>query len=390
MYDKIADKMVSDPHFGFLMRKVLDADNQSMSFVHEKYQDVDQWREEARRFIQDKLCYSPEKVSFDEEIVEEEDFGAYTRQKLYFSSAPGYRIPAYVLIPDGLKEPAPAMVVLHNHGGQLYWGKDKSVEHGQYAPALREHIDIAYGGSPVASALARRGYVAIVIDSLLWGERKYDVLRNPEFRERLEKYKDDSLEYNYEYNRISLSLEAEIAKITLYAGYTLMGIRTWDDRATVRYLAGRPEVDAGRIGAIGLSGGGHRSAWLSAMDDRIQCAAIVGWLGRLGEMVLHVPYGTPIMWTVPGLNGFLDYPDIVSMSAPRPLMAIHGTRDLLFNHRTGGDERTSADRAAEKVRKVYEKAGCARNFVWEVFEGPHEFNLICQEKVYAWLDQHLK
>lgn len=390
IYYKIADKMVKDKHWGFLMDRVLDVNGQCMSFLNDKYRQIGPWREEARQFIIDRLCYSPDKVPYDEEIVEEIDFGDYTRQKVYFSSAPGYRLPAYVLIPKGLKEPAPAMVVLHDHGGQFYWGKEKSVEHEEYAPALKETIDICYGGSPLASALARRGYVAIVIDALFWGERKYDLLLNAEFRERLEKFKGDPLQYEYEYNRIGLSLEYEWVKIILSAGYTVIGIRTWDDMATVGYLGSLPYVDSARIGGIGLSGGGHRTAWLSAMDDRIRCAVIAGWLGRLGEMVLHVPYGSPLMWTVPGLNGYLDYPDIVSMSAPKPLMAIHGTQDLLFNHITNGDEYTSAERAAETVRKVYEKAGSPGNFVFEQFDGPHEFNLLMQEKAYSWLDRYLK
>src|SRR5690348_10753005 len=86
------------------------------SFLNDKYHDIHEWKNEVRGLVHQGLCYAPASVAFNEEIVEEVDFGSYIRKKVYFDSAPGCRIPAYLLIPKSLPKPAPAMIVLHDHG----------------------------------------------------------------------------------------------------------------------------------------------------------------------------------------------------------------------------------------------------------------------------------
>jgi len=342
------------------------------------------WREENQRLIRAKLLYNPPAVPFHEEIIEEVDFGAYTRKKIAFDTAPGCRVPAYLLIPKGIKAPAPGMIVLHDHGAMFYWGKDKAVEHKEPNPVLEAYVQTYYDGFPLASAFARRGYVTLVIDSLFFGERSYKVAEKEEFAPLLSRHPAGSLEYVNAYNDCAFKIESDLVRTFFYAGWTFMGVRTWDDMASVGYLSGRPEVDPRKIGCIGLSMGGHRSGWLSAMDDRVKCAVMVGTMQRNREMMKHRLPNIAWMWAVPGLYGLLDQDDVVSLSAPKPVMAMHGRQDWLYIPEQTGEK------AIEHVKSVYKKAGAEDNFAYEYYDVPHVFNLEMQEKAFRWMDRHLK
>ena len=90
-----------------------------------------------------------------------------------------------MLIPKGLTGPAPAVVALHDHGGMYFWGKEKIVEVPDEHPVLAEFKQTAYAGKSIASELARRGYVVIVIDMFYWGERRMLLDDDPaDWRER--------------------------------------------------------------------------------------------------------------------------------------------------------------------------------------------------------------
>lgn len=128
--------------------------------------------------------------------------------------------------------------------------------------------------------------------------------------------------------------------------------------------------------------GGHRAGWLHALDDRIRCAVIVGWMARLRDMTAHRIANSPWMWAVQGVHGMLDYPDIVSLAVPKPLLVQHGIQDSLFPLQTG-------EKAMEHISRVYRKAGCEQRFRGELYDVPHEFNAGMQHSAFAWLDRWL-
>src|SRR5207248_10772518 len=94
------------------------------------------------------------------------------REKVLFSTAPVFRVPAYVLIPKRLKRPAPAVVDLHSHGGMFLFGKEKVIDLGANHPAMTAYHESNYDGRPTATELVRRGYVVISIDAFMFSERR--------------------------------------------------------------------------------------------------------------------------------------------------------------------------------------------------------------------------
>jgi dienelactone hydrolase len=275
-----------------------------LSFLRGEFTDSGAWKTRARGKLLELLHYSPQPCDPQAEVVERVDAGVYVREKVLFNTTPDLRIPAYVLIPKGLNAPAPAIVALHDHGGFYLWGKEKIVELPGEHPALTEFKKESYAGRSIASELARRGYVVIVIDMFYWGERRTLLDNDPaDWRERPV---DMPVERVREFNRRSGQSEQLAARTIYAAGFTWSGVMYWDDIRTVDYLVTRPEVDSARIGCVGLSVGGLRTIHLAALDDRIKAAVAVGWMASYpAQLKDHIVHTIGFTKLVPGLMRYL-------------------------------------------------------------------------------------
>jgi hypothetical protein len=144
----------------------------SRSFLSGRFGSLDAWRWEGRAVVQEALGARPDPVAPRPEVVDRRDLGDFIREKLFFSTTPDFRVPAYVHIPKNLNKPAPAIVDLHSHGGMFIFGKEKVIDLGRNHPVMADYHKRNYGGRPTATALARRGYVVITIDAFPFGERR--------------------------------------------------------------------------------------------------------------------------------------------------------------------------------------------------------------------------
>lgn len=104
---------------------------------------------------------------------------------------------------------------------------------------------------------------------------------------------------------------------------TLMGERLWDAMRCVDYLASCFSVDTSRIGCAGLSLGGEMAMWLGAMDLRIKATVSSGFLTRMDQL----EQGHCMCWKFPGLRELVDFADIYSLIAPRPLLCQNGLQE---------------------------------------------------------------
>ena len=347
-----------------------------LSFLQDKFTDLASWQSTARTTVLQHLFYSPPPVAPAAEIIRREDRGDYVQEYLTFQTTPDVRVPAYVLIPRKAARPAPGIVALHCHGGFYVWGKDKLVESDGEHETLTEYKQQLYHGRSIASELARRGYVVIVIDAFYWGERRM-ILDNdpPSYRERSQMTKDDVSAFN----RRSQQGEQLMARSLFTAGISWPGVALWDDLRTVDYLASRPEVDPARIGCVGLSMGGYRSFLLAALEPRIKVAVDVGWMTSFASQIRkHVIDTVGLTFHIGGLYRYMDLPDLSALVAPRPLLVINGAKDTLFA--------PDGVRAAfEKIAACYRKAGAPDRMQCRMYNTPHEFNPEMQEEAWAWI-----
>ncbi|RPJ49878.1 MAG: hypothetical protein EHM21_06140, partial [Chloroflexi bacterium] len=99
-----------------------------------------------------------------------------TGEEMYWSVGYGPRTQAWFFRPSGAREPLPAVLALHDHGGFKYYGKEKIAEGPNAISGIQqEWFDGAYGGRAWVNALVRRGYTVLVHDTFLWGSRKFPV-----------------------------------------------------------------------------------------------------------------------------------------------------------------------------------------------------------------------
>lgn len=339
-------------------------------------EELQQWQQRERQRIQERLNWRPGDFDPDPRVVEVEETADLRREKVEFNTAPWSRVPAYLLIPKHVTLPAPGMLCLHDHGGMYYWGKEKVVatEHDRN-PVLADFKRTYYGGRSIANELAHRGYVVLVIDQYHWGERAIFRQSDPEHW----KARPIDLPANevLEYNRLTGGRLEVTARALTAMGTTWLGMLVGDDIRALDYLASREEVDATRLGCAGLSMGGYRAAWLSALDPRIKAAVIVGWMCRLRDCLAQTVNTIGHMKGAAGVTDRWDIPDLMALRVPKPTLVLQCARDDLF-------PLEGMERAVTRIREIYGHYG-AETFEGRFYDVPHCFNAAMQEEAWKWL-----
>jgi Abhydrolase family len=193
-----------------------------LSFLRDEFRDPTAWKRRARGKLKELLHYDPPACDPKPEVVAKVDRDGYVRETVSFNTTPDVRVPAVVLVPKGLKKPAPGIVALHDHGGMYFWGREKVAEVDGEHPVLAEFKRGAYGGKSIASELARRGYVVIVIDMFYWGERRMVLDADPaDWRERPATITSARVA---EFNRRASESESLVGRTIYSAGFTWSGV----------------------------------------------------------------------------------------------------------------------------------------------------------------------
>ncbi len=368
-----------------IIRSIHEERGFSMDYAHRRGLSVAEWRQRGRAEVARTLSYSPQSVPLDLRVDSVVKRPGYEIRKISFAGSAHYRVPALLLVPEKGKGPYPGLVALHDHGGWFYHGKEKLVQLDGEHSALTGFRERYYGGRAYADELARRGFVVLVPDAFYWGDRRLQYQQPPEdFRKRLAGLDPAQAEYVSATNSYLRERTAELNTWLAFSGTSWMGIVNHDDRRSVDVLSSLPEVDASRIGCLGLSGGGYRATYLTGMDSRVKASVIVGWMTSL-PTTLEIPYSVhSALFDAFGLHASLDHPDVASLAAPDTAVLVQNcARDRLFT-------RAGMEAAAEKIRAVYTDLKHPERFRSKFYDVPHQFNLEMQEEAFAWLEQWLK
>jgi dienelactone hydrolase len=148
-------------------------------------------------------------------------------------------------------------------------------------------------------------------------------------------------------------------------GKLLMAENLRDCLWSLELLAQHEQVDAKRLGCVGLSYGGRMTMLTTALEPRVRVAAISGALNVMQERISK-PYscGGQI---IPGLLNIGDVPEIGSLIAPRPCVWEFGSRDGLISAKW-------ADEALTRMRRAYKALGAEDQLQLDRFEGGHEWS----------------
>lgn len=354
----------------------------ALSFLQERFTDVAAWREETQEYLRSLMLLNENCGALEPELLEHSETAECVQQKWYINSAYNERVPVIILRPLKISQPAPAIIALHCHGGMYYFGKKKLLRDENEPALLTDFREQYYGGRAIANELVERGYIVAIIDAFYFGERRLVTTPPDSLQKEFLLVAEGSDQWIALLNRVSAEMESVVAKSLSWAGCCWPGILLQDDIRCLDFLLTLPEVDPERIGAVGLSMGGLRAGMLGALDSRVKSVCIVGWMSTLREMLADKVLDHSWCCMIPGLPHILDWPDLVGLHAPQPLMVMQGSNDQLFPLQ-------GYQLAAEKLRGIYSKSGMPGNLDIATFDLPHSFSSEMQEQAWAFFEQTL-
>jgi len=358
-----------------------------LSFLSDTFTDVEAWQKEARAAVKNLLSYTPSKMPLDEMVHESYVKDGLLYKHVSYAQPYGPRTQGILMCPEKAGGILPGILALHDHGGFKYYGKEKITWPRNHPPIMEEYKDLYYEGRAWAAELARRGYAVFVPDLFLWGSRKMRIEDIPAWYCR-DVYKGlcapvDSEEHILAYNKFCADKETDIAKAFTETGITWPGLMVADDMRAMDFLASQPNVDENNLSCGGLSGGGQRTVYLSAMDERVKCSVCVGLMSTFEEVALYKIYTHTWMMYLPGLVNLMDFTDLYSLHGKKPTMVLFSTDDPLFTPKGQEDANT-------RLEAIYTKMGVPELYTGIFYPGVHRFDIEMQEEAFSFYDKWLK
>jgi dienelactone hydrolase len=268
--------------------------------------------------------------------LETRTFPTYTREKVVFDSRPGVSVLAYVLRPQKASTPSATVICVPGHGR----GVDDIVGIDEQG---RDRTDKAGYQHDFAIQVVEAGLAAVAIEPMAFGCRRDPINA-----------------------RQGLSRKAcePAAGGALLLGETMVGWRVWDVVRTIDYIASRPELDATRVGCVGISGGGTATLFAAALEPRIRAAMVSGYLNTFRDSVGSLAHC--IDNYVPGILNWGEMYDVAGLVAPRPLFIESGEKDNIFPI-------AASVESFRQVREIYGVFQATDRVEQEVFPGEHSF-----------------
>ncbi len=273
------------------------------------------------------------------------DRGDYRIEKIIYESLPQFYVTANLYVPQTGQPPYPAVL--------------QPTGHSLSAKARAFYQNLGLG-------LVKNGFVVLTYDPTGQGERRI--------------YYDPALGDS----RVGgPTAEHDMAGIqSLLAGESLARYMVWDGMRSIDVLQALPYVDPKRIGVSGCSGGGTLTAYLAALDDRLQVAAPSCYITDWEDQLLGTGPQDAEQQFPDQLKNGLNHADLVEAFAPKPYLIASTTEDFF--------PIAGSRKAFEESQRVYSLLGAADRISTAYDAGPHGTTQKQREAIYAWMNRWLK
>ncbi len=277
------------------------------------------------------------------QVVKREEHDGYTLERLVLDLNGFEPVPALLLIPHKRQTRAPGLLYIHWHGGMYGLGKEQ----------LLRGVDAQPAYAPVC---AEKGIVTLAIDSWCFGERKHE--------------KDGSVG------------EQNAFKLMLWKGQVLFGMMMFDEFRALDYLASRPEVDAERLGVLGMSMGATKAWWLASLDPRVKLCIDVCCLTDFEELIrTHALQEHAIFYYVPSLLKHFQTADINELIVPRARLSVNGRLDVLTPP-------AGVEKVRDRLMPLYRQYGKESDCRIELFDCAHVELPRMRTLILEWMDRY--
>ena len=311
------------------------------------------WQKQLRERLWQVLGGPSPRTPLNARVTGKVQRDGYVVEKVIFESQPGFHVTALLCLPDAarFKPPHPGVVVPVGHTGN-----GKAWDEYQTMGAL----------------LALNGMVGLVYDAIDESERlQYRGERGPFVFDKM----------------WGSELHGTYGHMMIQVGSVLLGRNTaWfevcDTTRAIDYLQSRSEVDPQRIACTGHSGGGIITAYVLALDDRVQAAAPSCYLSSLPTVISTVGPQDAEQQTWAALTTGPQPTDLLMLRAPVPTLFCAATKDVYFDVR-------GSRRAFQYAKRLYARLGFGQRLEMLETDGPHSYNRLQREAIARWMSRWL-
>ena len=302
-----------------------------------------------KQYVRERILASlgslPERTPLNVRAVGTLERPDYRIEKFIFESQPRFYVPAHLYLPKRGTPPYPAILFPLGH---------------EFDTKARPLWQLFLG------TLATRGYVVLTYDPVGQGERIQ--LYDPDWGE------SKVFRNNTEHTILGIQC--------LLIGDNLARYSVWDGMRALDYLLSRPEVDAARIACTGNSGGGNMTAFLAALDDRIQVAAPSCWINSWQSLLDTIGQQDAEQVLIPSLQDRLDHGDFIYAFAPKPYLILSAIRDFFA---IKGVRETY-----DEARQIYAMLGAEEKLHKAEADAGHDYSKPLRMAAYRWFGRWLK
>ena len=281
----------------------------------------------------------PERCPLNAKVLRKHARDGYSIEEVLLESYPSVHVTALLFLPDParFKAPYPGVVVTCGHSAN---GKGFA------------------GYQRMALLLAKDGFAALIYDPFDQGERIQ---------------RKGLLNCN---GHNTIGVNASLL------GWSMARFRIWDGMRAVDYLCSRPEVDSGRIGVCGQSGGGTMTSLIMAIEPRIACAAPSCYLSTLSDVYEEIGPQDAEQNLFGQLSFGLNHLGYVLMRAPMPVLMNLKTADFF--------PLQGALHTAAAAKSTAARFGWADRFDHVYGIGPHGWSEGNRNSTVGWMRRWLR